>query len=195
MGDIVLKWYKGSCLLVVILIITSCSLITPLTTSSTSAKQLSFAKTTVELLSEFYTDKSATDHVVSVVLGKDCKMSRVAKREKICNENRANVYDDRNENKINMVLNSRETDLVNFNHNFADDKQEVDDIKKNNVEVLKNNVEVLKVNDNEILAHSVLNNGNIIEDNSDNSILANNLSSISIPLAKDTNEIKFSENL
>ena len=42
---------------------------------------------------------------------------------------------------------------------------------------------------------TILNNGNIIKDNSDNSILADNLSSIYSLLAKNANEIKFSENL
>ena len=80
------------------------------------------------------------------------------------------------------------TDLVNFNQNFADDRKKVDDIKKNNVEVLKDY-------NNETLAHNVLNNRNIIRDNSDNSILADNLSSIYSLLAKNSNEIEFSENL
>ena len=197
MGGMLIKWYNACCLFVVISIITSCSLIAPMATSSTTAKQLGFAKTTIEVASKYYTDKTATDHVVSVVLGKDCKMSRVAKREEICNEIKPKAYDDKfssklsnilNENKMNMVLNLKETDLVNFNQNFADDRKKVDDIKKNNVEVLKDY-------DNETLAHNVLNNGNIIKDNSDNSILADNLSSIYSLLAKNANEIEFSENL
>ena len=197
MGDIELKRYTGFCLLVVISIIASCSLIAPMTTSSTTAKQLSLVKTSVEVVTEYYTDKTATDHVVSAVLGKDCKMSRVAKREEICNEIKPKAYDDEfssklgnilNENKMNMVLNLRETDLVNSNQNFADDRKKVDNIKKNNVEVLKNY-------NNEALAHNVLNNRNIIKDNSDNSILADNLSSVNSLLEKNTNEIEFSENL
>ena len=197
MGDILVKWYKAYCLFVVISIITSCSLIAPMTTSSPTVKQLSFVKTIVEVVSEHYTEKTATDHVVSVVLGKDCKISRVAKREEICNEIKPKTYNDEftsklsnilNENKMNMVLNLKETDLVNFNQNFADDRKKVDDIKKNNVEVLKDY-------DNETLAHNVLNNGNIIKYNSDNSILADNLSSIYSLLAKNANEIEFSENL
>ena len=100
MGDIVIKWYKCFCLLVVIIIIVSCSLITPMTTSSTSIKELSFAKTTTELLTEYYTDKTATDHVVSAVLGKDCKISRAAKREKICNEIKPKAYDDEFSRKL-----------------------------------------------------------------------------------------------
>jgi len=197
LGDILVKWYKAYCLFVVISIITSCSLIAPMTTSSPTVKQLSFFKTTVEVVSEHYTDKTATDHVVSVVLGKDCKISRVAKREEICNEIKPKTYNDEftsklsnilNENKMNTVLNLRETDLVNLNQNFADDRKKVEDIKKNNVEVLKDY-------DNETLAHNVLNNRNIIRDNSDNSILADNLSSIYSLLAKNSNEIEFSENL
>ena len=197
MGDIVLKQYKVFCFLAIILIIANCSIIAPMSTPSTTTKQLGFFKTTVEAVSVYYTDKTATDHAVSAVLGKDCKMSRVAKREKICNEIKPKTYDDEftskfgnifNENKINMVLNLRETDLVNSNQNFADDRKKVDDIKKNNVEVLKNH-------SSEILAHSVLNNRNIIKDNSDNSILADNLSSVNSLLEKNTNEIEFSENL
>ena len=197
MGDIVLKQYKVFCFLAIILIIANCSIIAPMSTPSTTTKQLGFFKTTVEAVSVYYTDKTATDHAVSAVLGKDCKMSRVAKREKICNEIKPKTYDDEftskfgnifNENKINMVLNLRETDLVNSNQNFADDRKKVDDIKKNNVEVLKNH-------DSETLAHNVLNNRNIIKDNSDNSILADNLSSVNSLLEKNTNEIEFSENL
>ena len=136
------KWYKAYCLFVVISIITSCSLVAPMATSSTTAKQLSFVKTSVEVVSQYYTDKTATDHVVSIVLRKDCKISRVAKREEICNEIKPKAYDDKfssklsnilNENKMNMVLNLKETDLVNFNQNFADDRKKVDDIKKNNI--------------------------------------------------------------
>ena len=197
MGDIELKRYTGFCLLVVISIIASCSLIAPMTTSSTTAKQLSLVKTSVEVVTEYYTDKTATDHVVSAVLGKDCKMSRVAKREAICNEIKPKTYDDKfnskfgnifNENKINMVLNLRETDLVNSNQNFADVRKKVDDIKKNNVEVLKNH-------DSETLAHNVLNNRNIIKDNSNDSILSDNLSSIYGLSTNNTNEIEFSKNL
>ena len=197
MGGMLVKWYKAYCLFVVISIITSCSLVAPMATSSTTAKQLSFVKTSVEVASQYYTDKTATDHVVSVVLGKDCKISRVAKREEICNEIKPKTYNDEftsklsnilNENKMNMVLNLKETDLVNFNQNFADGRKKVDDIKKNNIEVLKDY-------DNETLAHNVLNNENIIKDNSDNSILADNLSSIYSLLAKNANEIEFSENL
>jgi len=197
LGGMLVKWYKAYCLFVVISIITSCSLMAPMATSSTTAKQLSFVKTSVEVVSVYYTDKTATDHVVSIVLRKDCKISRVAKREEICNEIKPKAYNDKfssklsnilNENKMNMVLNLKETDLVNFNQNFADDRKKVDDIKKNNVEVLKDY-------DNETLAHNVLNNGNIIKDNSDNSILADNLSSIYSLLAKNANEIEFSENL
>ena len=164
MGDIELKRYTGFCLFVVVSIIGSCSLIAPITTSSSTAKQLGFFKTTVEVVSEHYTDKTATDHLISIVLTKDCKISRVAKREEICNEIKPKAYDDKfssklsnilNENKMNMVLNLKETDLVNFNQNFADDRKKVDDIKKNNVEVLKDY-------NNETLAHNVLNNRNII---------------------------------
>ena len=89
---------------------------------------------------------------------------------------------------MNTTLNLRETDLVNLNQNFADDRKKVDDIKKNNVEVLKDY-------DNETLAHNVLNNRNIIKDNSDNSFLADNLLSIYNLLAKNTNETEFGENL
>ena len=197
MGGMLVKWYKAYCLFVVISIITSCTLMAPMATSSTTVKQLSFLKTSVELVSEIYTDKTATDHIVSIVLRKDCKISRVAKREEICNEIKPKAYDNEfasklsnilNENKMNMVLNLKETDLVNFNQNFADDRKKVDDIKKNNVEVLKDY-------NNETLAHNVLNNRNIIKDNSDNSILADNLSSTDSLLAKNANEIEFSENL
>ena len=196
MGDIVIKWYKCLCLLVVISIIASCSLITPMTTSSTTIKELSFVKTTAELVTSYYTDKTATDHAVSFVLGKDCKMTRVAKREKICEEIKPKVYEDKNKNKISMVgLNSEHmiVSIIEQKHSTSQismlaNTKKVEGIKKNNIEVLKNH-------GSEVLAHNILNNKNFIKDTSDNSILADNLSSIYSLLEKDANEIEFSENL
>ena len=196
MGDIVIKWYKCLCLLVVISIIASCSLITPMTTSSTSIKELSFVKTTAELVTSYYTDKTATDHAVSFVLGKDCKMTRVAKREKICEEIKPKVYEDKNKNKISMVgLNSEHmiVPIIEQKHSTSqismlENTKKVEGIKKNNIEVLKNH-------GSEVLAHNILNNKNFIKNTSDNSTLADNLSSIYSLLEKDANEIEFSENL
>ena len=196
MGDIVIKWYKCLCLLVVISIIASCSLITPLTTSSTTIKELSFVKTTAELFTSYYTDKTATDHAVSFVLGKDCKMTRVAKREKICEEIKPRIYEDKNKNKISMVgLNSEHmiVSIIEQKHSTSQismlaNTKKVEGIKKNNIEVLKNH-------GSEVLAHNILNNKNFIKDTSDNSTLADNLSSIYSLLEKDANEIEFSENL
>ena len=196
MGDIVIKWYKCLCLLVVISIIASCSLITPMTTSSTTIKELSFVKTTAELVTSYYTDKTATDHAVSFVLGKDCKMTRVAKREKICEEIKPKVYEDKYKNKISMVsLNSEHmiVPIIEQKHSTSQismlaNTKKVEGIKKNNIEVLKNH-------GSEVLAHNILNNKNFIKDTSDNSSLADNLSSIYSLLEKDANEIEFSENL
>ena len=196
MGDIVIKWYKCLCLLVVISIIASCSLITPLTTSSTTIKELSFVKTTAELFTSYYTDKTATDHAVSFVLGKDCKMTRVAKREKICEEIKPRIYEDKNKNKISMVgLNSEHmiVSIIEQKHSTSQismlaNTKKVEGIKKNNIEVLKNH-------GSEVLAHNILNNKNFIKDTSDNSTLADNLSSNYSLLEKDANEIEFSENL
>ena len=196
MGDIVIKWYKCLCLLVVISIIASCSLITPMTTSSTTIKELSFVKTTAELVTSYYTDKTATDHAVSFVLGKDCKMTRVAKREKICEEIKPKVYEDKNKNKISMVgLNSEHmiVSIIEQKHSTSQismlaNTKKVEGIKKNNIEVLKNH-------GSEVLAHNILNNKNFIKDTSDNSTLADNLSSNYSLLEKDANEIEFSENL
>ena len=196
MGDIVIKWYKCLCLIVVISIIASCSLITPMTTSSASIKELSFIKTTTELVTSYYTDKTATDHAVSFVLGKDCKMTRVAKREKICEEIKPKVYGDKNKNKISMVgLNSEHmiVPIIEQKHSTSQismlaNTKKVEGIKKNNIEVLKNH-------GSEVLAHNILNNKNFIKDTSDNSTLADNLSSIYSLLEKDANEIEFSENL
>ena len=196
MGDIVIKWYKCLSLLVVISIIASCSLITPMTTSSTTIKELSFVKTTAELFTSYYTDKTATDHAVSFVLKKDCKIIRVAKREKICEEIKPKVYEDKNKNKISMVgLNSEHmiVPIIEQKHSTSQismlaNTKKVEGIKKNNIEVLKNH-------GSEVLAHNILNNKNFIKDTSDNSTLADNLSSIYSLLEKDANEIEFSENL
>ena len=196
MGDIVIKWYECLCLLVVISIIASCSLITPMTTSSTTIKELSFVKTTAELVTSYYTDKTATDHAVSFVLGKDCKMTRVAKREKICEEIKPRIYEDKNKNKISMVgLNSEHmiVSIIEQKHSTSQismlaNTKKVEGIKKNNIEVLKNH-------GSEVLAHNILNNKNFIKDTPDNSTLADNLSSNYSLLEKDANEIEFSENL
>ena len=196
MGDIVIKWYKCLCLLVVISIIASCSLITPMTTSSTTIKELSFVKTTAELFTSYYTDKTATDHAVSFVLRKDCKMTRVVKREKICEEIKPRIYEDKNKSKISMVgLNSEHmiVSIIEQKHSTSQismlaNTKKVEGIKKNNIEVLKNH-------GSEVLAHNILNNKNFIKDTSDNSTLADNLSSIYSLLEKDANEIEFSENL
>jgi len=199
LGDIVIKWYKCLCLLVVISLIASCSLITQMTTSSSSIKELSLVKTTAELFTSYYTDKTATDHAVSFVLGKDCKMTRVAKREKICEEIKPKVYEDKNKNKISMVgLNSEYmiVPIIEQKHSTSQismlaNIKKVEGIKKNNIEVLKNH-------GSEVLAHNILNNKNFIKDTSDisdNSTLADNLSSIYSLLEKDANEIEFSENL
>ena len=149
MGDIVIKWYKCLCLLVVISIIASCSLITPMTTSSTSIKELSLVKTTAELVTSYYTDKTATDHAVSFVLGKDCKMTRVAKREKICEEIKPKVYEDKNKNKISMVgLNSEHmiVPIIEQKHSTSQismlaNTKKVEGIKKNNIELVESKVE------------------------------------------------------
>ena len=191
LGDIVIKWCKYLCLLVVIVITISCSLITPMTTSSTSIKELSFVKTITELLTEYYTDKTATDHAVSFVLGKDCKMTRAAKREKICEDIKPKIYEDKNKNKISMVgLNSEPTivPIIEQKHStkqisMLTNAKKVEGIKKNNIEVLKNH-------GSEVLAHNILNNRNFDESNSDQTILANNLSSIHSSLEKNFNKMK-----
>ena len=177
-----------------------------MTTSSGAAKQLGLVKTTVEFVSTVYTDKSATDHVVSVVLGKDCKMHRVARREKICFENKANVFDDRKkENNITMVANLGENDLTNFNEKFVNYEKKFKNLKKNNEVVLES------YDKGEILAHSVLNDKIIIykssiihllssnikddpdpdsdSDDGDSAILPNHLSSVFTPLVNDNIEI------
>ena len=167
-----------------------------MTTSSTTIKELSFVKTTAELVTSYYTDKTATDHAVSFVLGKDCKMTRVAKREKICEEIKPRIYEDKNKNKISMVgLNSEHmiVPIIEQKHSTSqismlENTKKVEGIKKNNIEVLKNH-------GSEVLAHNILNNKNFIKDTSDNSTLADNLSSIYSLLEKDANEIEFSENL
>jgi len=162
-----------------------------MTTSSTSIKELSFAKTTTELLTEYYTDKTATDHAVSFVLGKDCKMTRAAKREKICEEIKPKIYEDKIKNKVSIVgLNSESTivPIIEQKHSTRQismlaNAKKVEGIKKNNIEDLKNH-------SSEVLAHNVLNNRNFDESNSDQIILANNLSSIHSPLEKNFNKMK-----
>ena len=84
----------------------------PMATSSTTAKQLSFVKTSVEVVSVYYTDKTATDHVVSIVLRKDCKISRVAKREEICNEIKPKTYNDEFTSKLSNILNENKMNMV-----------------------------------------------------------------------------------
>ena len=54
----------------------------------------------------------------------------------------------------------------------------------------KDAIEDLKNHSSEVLAHNVLNNRNFDESNSDQIILANNLSSIHSPLEKNFNKMK-----
>ena len=142
MGGMLVKWYKAYCLFVVISIITSCSLIAPMATSSTAAKQLSFVKTSVEVVSVYYTDKTATDHVVSIVLGKDCKMTRVAKREKICEEIKPKVYEYKNKKWTDYKLNNIKKIFIDDNKNIYINMCElIKDINKN-----KFNKNVIEIN-------------------------------------------------
>ena len=167
--------------MVVVTIISGCSIVATSATGSGTIKQLGVIKTTLEFASQHYTNKSATDHAVSFVLRKDCKVFRVTKREKICHEIKTKVFDDGNKNKMKVALGLIETGVVNFTQNYIDGKKKIHEIIINQ-EILKNN--------NEVLAHNILNNRNFDESNFDENILADNLSSIHSPLEKNFNKMK-----
>ena len=74
------------------LLVTSCALVSTSTTNSVAFKQLAYVKTAAEIVSLSYTDKSTTDHAISIALKKDCKVLRIIKREEICLEYGPNVF-------------------------------------------------------------------------------------------------------
>ena len=99
------KNYKWICLLFTSLFLaTSCALVSTSTTSSAGFKQLGYAKAAADIVSSSYTDKSTTDHAISLALKKDCKVSRAIKREKVCLEYGPKVVDvKRDTEKANLT--------------------------------------------------------------------------------------------
>ena len=74
------------------LLVTSCALVSTTSTNSMAFKQFGYAKTAAEVISLSYTDKSTTDHAISIALKKDCKVLRIIRREEICLDYGPNVF-------------------------------------------------------------------------------------------------------
>ena len=69
----------------VILLLTSCSAIAP-SSFETSFKYFGFVKGGMDGVSFLATGKTTNDHMLSAVIGKDCRISRLIKKKPICIE-------------------------------------------------------------------------------------------------------------
>ena len=85
------------------LFLASCALVSSSATTSPAIKQLGYAKTAAEFVSLSYTDKSITDHAVSIVTKKDCKITRIIKRQEICMDHGPKVIEN-NQDSEDMKL-------------------------------------------------------------------------------------------
>ena len=80
-----IKFKKHILPLFALLVLTNCSAIAPASMES-SFKYLGIAKGAVDVASYNATGKTSTDHLFSAAIGKDCKISRIIKRQPICVE-------------------------------------------------------------------------------------------------------------
>ena len=85
------------------LFLASCALVSSSATTSPAIKQLGYAKTAAEFVSLSYTDKSITDHAVSIATKKDCKITRIIKRQEICMDHGPKVIEN-NQDSEDMKL-------------------------------------------------------------------------------------------
>ena len=69
-----------------VFLLVNCSAIAPTTSLETSFKYFSFAKGGADLVSLSATGKTTNDHFLSAAFGKDCKISRLLKKQTICIE-------------------------------------------------------------------------------------------------------------
>ena len=120
------------------LLVTSCALVSTTSTNSIAIKQFGFAKTAAEIISLSYTEKSTTDHAISIALKKDCKVSRIIRSEEICLDYGPNVFL-KNKNNAKGKLKNQIMHVAVAAHNSD---QLVISLPRNSIEVeTKNNLD------------------------------------------------------
>ena len=179
------------------LLVTSCALVGTSSTNSVAFKQLAYVKTAAEIVSLSYTDKSTTDHAISIALKKDCKVLRIIKREKICLDYGPNVFHKNKNNKRGKLKNQMmyvaahnpEQLAINTPRNPIEETKNLDDIGS-----LPTNV-----SDDYNLPHSLYSvNENVSEQNKllDFEVLSHHLSSTNnVHLFSESNIDKLNNNL
>ena len=179
------------------LFVTSCALVGTSSTNSVAFKQLVYVKTAAEIVSLSYTDKSTTDHAISIALKKDCKVLRIIKREEICLDYGPNVFHKNKNNKRGKLKNQMmyvaahnpEQLAINIPRNPIEETKNLDDIAS-----LPTNV-----SDDYNLPHSLYSvNENVSEQNKllDFEVLSHHLSSTNnVHLFSESNIDKLNNNL
>ena len=179
------------------LLVTSCALVGTSSTNSVAFKQLVYVKTAAEIVSLSYTDKSTTDHAISIALKKDCKVLRIIKREEICLDYGPNVFHKNKNNKrgklknqmMHVAAHNPEQLAINIPRNPIEETKNLDDIAS-----LPTNVS----NDYN-LPHSLYSvNENVSEQNKllDFEVLSHHLSSTNnVHLFSESNIDKLNNNL
>ena len=104
-----------SLILLFSLFLASCALVSSGATSSSAIKQLGYAKTAAEFVSLSYTDKSITDHAISIVTKKDCKMTRIVKRREICMDSGPKVIENSHQDSEDMKLTNQMIHVATHN--------------------------------------------------------------------------------
>ena len=179
------------------LFVTSCALVGTSSTNSVAFKQLAYVKTTAEIVSLSYTDKSTTDHAISIALKKDCKVLRIIKREEICLEYGPNVFYKNKDNEKGNLKNQ-------MMHVAAHNPEQLGiNIPRNPIEETKNLDDIVSlptnVSDDYNLPHSLYSvNENVSEQNKllDFEVLSHHLSSTNnVNLFSESNIDKLNNNL
>ena len=143
------------------LFLASCALVSSSATTSPAIKQLGYAKTAAEFVSLSYTDKSITDHAVSIATKKDCKITRIVKRQEICMDHGPKVIENNQDSEdmkltnqmIHVALHNPENMTASLTKKS---NKEIINLNKEEVINLKN-VDALTVNidDDYNLAHNL----------------------------------------
>ncbi len=123
--------------------LSNCSLIVPPSMQS-SLQYLGYAKGAVDAVSYTKTGKTSTDHIISAMVGKDCKVSRAIRKKAICIEFDAKVFKYKVFNKNGHELSSNNvikmqfpSEIYDFDKTLKKDLQKK--LKKNKLKLSKNN--------------------------------------------------------
>jgi len=118
------------------LFLASCALVSSSATTSPAIKQLGYAKTAAEFVSLSYTDKSITDHAVSIATKKDCKITRIIKRQEICMDHGPKVIENNQDSEDMKLTNQMIHVAIHNSENMT-----VSLTKKSNKEIINLNKE------------------------------------------------------